>query len=98
MAVEGDFTVSSGNMVGSYRERTFHYQVVGWLKDDEIQSRKVRKAIYEKDLPHAENVYLKITKGNIPAGEAEYRYIYGPIFGKEQLSKMIREIYTYGSD
>jgi hypothetical protein len=95
--VEGRFTVSSGRMVGSYKERTFEYEVVQWIKRDEYtpHSQRVRKRISPEQLDEAETITVKITK---PDGEEEYRYLYGPFFGRQaEVEQHLTDIMLYKS-
>lgn len=98
MSVEGKFTVSSGRMTGSYRERTFDYEIVGWLKQDEYtpHDQKIREDIEPSQLGEAEAVYVKVKGGTID-GE-EYRYVWGPFFdGETEIEHQLEDFFVYGS-
>lgn len=93
------FTVSSGRMTGSYKERTYEYDVVAWIKKDEYtpHDQKIRKYIKPSQLTDAEAIYVKITGGSIPEGEEEYRYLWGPFFKQSQIAELLTDIFVYGS-
>lgn len=98
MAVKGSFTISSGRMTGTYRERTFDYEIVGWIKQDEYtpHDQKIRKRITPSQLGEAESIYVKISGGNIDGDE--YRYVWGP-FPEEQaeVESQLTDIILYES-
>lgn len=96
--IKGTFRPSSGQMTGSYRERTYNYQVVGWIKSDEYtpHDQKIRKQIQPSQLGEAEALYVKVTGPNID-GE-EYRYLWGPFPGGEgEIDTHLVDMFTYGS-
>jgi hypothetical protein len=98
MAVKGKFTVSSGRMAGSYRERSFEYEVVQWIKRDEYtpHDQKLRKRINSDQLGEAEVLYVKIEGGSIEGDE--YRYLWGPFFqGEKEIENHLTDIFLYGS-
>lgn len=85
-------------MTGSYKERSFEYEIVKWVKKDEYtpHDQKLRTRITPEQLDEAEAVYVKITGGKID-GE-EYRYVWGPFpEGLPELEDHIQELFTYGS-
>jgi hypothetical protein len=98
MAVRGEFTVSSGKLTGSYKERTFKYEVVQWIKSDEYtpNSQHLRQRITPAQLGEAEAVYVKI-EGDVIQGE-EYRYVWGPFFdGESEIESHLEDYFVYGS-
>jgi hypothetical protein len=95
--IKGKFTVSSGRMTGSYKDRTFDYEVVQWIKEDEYtpHSQKLRKRINSDQLGEAEAIYVKIL---MPDGSTEYRYLAGPFPGGEkEIEEHLTDIMLYGS-
>jgi len=95
--IKGRFTITSGRMVGSYKDRTFEYEVIQWIKQDEYtpHDQKLRKYITPEKLDEAEAIYVKIT---MPDGSTEYRYLWGPFFGGEkEIEQHLTDIMLYGS-
>lgn len=96
--VDGEFTISSGRMTGTYRERTVKYQVVQWIKRDEYtpHDQKLRKRISPDQLGEAEAIYVKIEGG--PVEGEEYRYLWGPFpGGQKEIEEHLTDIFVYGS-
>jgi hypothetical protein len=98
--VKGKFTISSGRMTGSYKERSFDYEIIGWVKDNEYtpHDQHRRESIKSEDIPEAETIYIKVTGGTIPDGEEEYRYLWGPFRDQKQIEEMVEYMYIYGSE
>lgn len=96
--IKGKFTVDSGRMTGSYKERTFDYEVVQWIKRDEYtpDDQKLRKQISPDQLGEAEAIYVRITGSSIDGDE--YRYLWGPFFdGQKEVEKQLEGYMIYGS-
>lgn len=85
-------------MTGSYKERTFEYEVTQWIKKDEYtpHNQRLRKQIAPDQLGEAEAIYVRITGGTID-GE-EYRYVWGPFFnGEPEIEEHLTDIVLYES-
>jgi hypothetical protein len=92
--MKGSFTPSSGRMYGSYKERTYEYEVI---QIERIDNKTVTKNIDTDDLRTSHDIFFRIKGGHIPKGEFSYRHIYGPYESQADMEAAITDMMLYGS-
>lgn len=91
--MEGRFTASSGRMTGSYRERTFTYEVeqINRQNGETVEKDQVQL----DDLRDADQVFYKVKGG--PDDEEKWRWVAGPYPSQRELEEALEYEILYGS-
>ena len=93
--MDGKFTVESGRMVGSYKERSFTYEVLQIEKENgETINEDEKENINEGDLREADKIMFKVTGSD---DDEYYRWIGGPFPDEEGLEDAITDWVIYGT-
>jgi hypothetical protein len=92
--MEGKFAVSSGRMTGSYKERTYEYEVI--QVDKETGETITGKEIDSRHLEEADRIFFTVNGGHIEEDKL-YRWIAGPFPDKHSMEAAIEDMMLFGS-
>lgn len=95
--MDGEFTVSSGRMMGSYKDRKYKYEVLQVdLENGKVIGEKDKEKIKPSHLREADRIFFKIKGGHLKDDE-QYRWIAGPYESQADMEAAITDMMLYGS-
>jgi hypothetical protein len=94
--MDGKFTIPSSRMTGSYRERSFDYEILQVDRQDgETIGESEKERIDVDDIRDADRIFYTLKKQD--EEEQMYKWVAGPFPNLQGVIEAIEDIEVYGS-